>query len=235
MSKIILFSITFLAMIIFQNNSKVNDSLKVSKNITALKPNKYISLKLNKDVTEINSNTKISKKEPKEIVLSLFNDYFIPIKEKDASENEKLFVSAIKEIIGKYFDIKKIVNKVLGPNKNKFSDSEKEEFTELLTEKMSIVYGRQFSEFEDIKNFEINDVKNSNRTDNKKCSVVISSVTMKGEKIDLLWYFLEDDNHEMKIIDIKVARISLTLNWSAQVKALLLEYKEIRKFLDNFK
>lgn len=220
MSKFILFSTTFLTMIILQNNSEMNAT----------------ALNASKDISENNLNTETNEKSPQKIVLSLFNDYFIPIKEKTASENEKLFTSAVKEIIAKYFDIKKIVNTILGPNKNKFSDSEKAEFTEVLIEKMSRVYGKQFSEFEDIKNFEINNVTNSVRKrDAKKCSIVTSSVIMKGEKIELLWFFLENDNHEMKIVDIKVAGISLTQNWIEQVRSLITANKEIKKFLNNFK
>lgn len=214
MNKIILFSIIFCGISIVQGNFTANTNNSND----------------NKNTLNQNAN-----ETPDKIVQSLFDNYFVPIKEKNPAENESLFVDAIKTIIKKYFDIEKIVNTVLGPNKTNFSEHEKNEFTELLINQMSRVYGKQFSEFEDIKNFEITTVTNTERKkDKKKCCTVTSSVLMKGEKIELKWFFLENDNHEMKIIDIKVAGISLTQNWKDQVKSLLLKHKKISDFLNNF-
>lgn len=225
MNKLILLSIVFCGVSVIQGSFKTDTSNTNQDETDTSKTNQE----------ETDATEQDTEKTPDKIVQSLFDDYFIPIKEKNPAESEPLFVSAIKEIIGKYFDIGKIVNTVLGPQNKEFTESEKNEFTELLVNKMSFTYGKQFSEFEDIQNFEITGVENKERKkDGKKCCIVTSYVLMKGEKIELKWFFLEDNNHEMKIIDIKVAGISLTQNWQAQAKAVFAEHKEIREFLDNF-
>lgn len=211
MNKLILLSTVFCLTLVLQNHYSNNNSSQSAAG---------------------NSSQNI-KTDPEKIVKSLFDDYFIPI--KNSNETAR-YISAIKEIIYKYFDIEKISNSVLGPNKEQFNYDQKRVFTSLLIDKMSILYGNQFSEFEDIQNFAITNTETSIRKkDSKKCAIVTSTVIMKGEKIELVWFFLENSNRQMKIIDIKVAGISLTLNWKEQVKSMITQHKEVEKFLENFK
>lgn len=126
-----------------------------------------------------------------------------------SAESDEKRLAELRKLLNEGFDIRAIGKWVLGRYWRVASDTEKEEYLELFEEFILVTYGNRFNDYagDDVTFKVVESLVQDDRD-----AVVRSEVLRPNASEPILvdWRIKADQNNEMKIVDVKVAGVSMS-------------------------